>query len=91
MIVTIAEHFTIDPSDCERLPTIIWKPGLRWDDLINLNISDLSFHNNHFSIFFKKRKNDQFQEGSWIFIHRNGSFYCPVSLVNRFLILGDAE
>ena len=28
MIVTIAEQFTGDPSDCEPSPTIIWKPGL---------------------------------------------------------------
>ena len=27
MIVTIAEQFTSDPSDRERSPTIIWKPG----------------------------------------------------------------
>ena len=26
-IVTIAEQFTSDPSDRERSPTIIWKPG----------------------------------------------------------------
>ena len=64
---------------------------LRWDDLINLNTSDLSFHNNHLAIFLEKRKNDQFRDGLWIFIHRSGSFYCPVSLVNRFLILGGAE
>ena len=57
---------------------------LRWDDLINLKISDLSFHDNHLAIFLEKRKIDQFREGSWIFIHRSGSFYCPVSLVNRF-------
>ena len=28
MIVAIAEQFTSDPSDCERSPMIIWKPGL---------------------------------------------------------------
>ena len=28
MIVTFAEQFTSDPSDRERSPTIIWKPGL---------------------------------------------------------------
>ena len=28
MIVMIAEQFTSDPSDRERSPTIIWKPGL---------------------------------------------------------------
>ena len=27
IIVTIAEQFTSDPSDRERSPTIIWKPG----------------------------------------------------------------
>ena len=27
MIVTIAGHFTSDPSGRERSPTIIWKPG----------------------------------------------------------------
>ena len=64
---------------------------LRWNDLINLNISDLSFHDNHLAIFLEKHKNDQFREGSWIFIHRSGCFYCPVSLANRFLILGGAE
>ena len=31
MIVTIAEHFTSYPSDRERSPTIIWKPGfINW-------------------------------------------------------------
>ena len=64
---------------------------LRWDDLINLNISDLSFHDNHLAIFLEKCKNAQFRERSLIFLHRSGSFYCPVSLVNRFLILGGAE
>ena len=32
MIVTIAEHFTSDPSDRERSPTIIWKPGFTMHD-----------------------------------------------------------
>ena len=29
MIATIAEEFSSDPSDRERSPTIIWKPGFR--------------------------------------------------------------
>ena len=64
---------------------------LRLDDLINLNISDPSFHDNHFAIFLEKRENDQFREGLWISIHRSGSFYFRISLVNRFLVLGGTE
>ena len=37
MIVTIAEQFTSDPSDRERSPTIIWKPGLR----LRYNVSQI--------------------------------------------------
>ena len=64
---------------------------LRWNDLISLNMSDLSFYDNYLAIFLEKRKNDQFRKGSWIFIHRSGSFYCPLSLVKRFFVLGGAK
>ena len=39
MIVTIAEQFTSDPSDRERLPTIIWKPGFKAASRILLKIA----------------------------------------------------
>ena len=90
----LIEKYKFASSDFLQILTLItlgFVGFLRWDDLININISDLSFHDNHLAIFFEKRKNDQFQEGSCIFIHRSGSFYCPVSLMNRFLILGGAE
>ena len=90
----LIEKYKFASSDFLQILTLItlgFVGFLKWDDLINLNISDLSFHDNHLAIFLEKRKNDQFQEGSWIFIRRSGSIYCPVSLVNRFLILGGAE
>ena len=36
MIVTIAEQFTSDPSDRERSPTIIWKPGFMQTRILDL-------------------------------------------------------
>ena len=34
MIVAIAEQFTSHPSDCERLSTIIWKPGFMVAEIV---------------------------------------------------------
>ena len=58
---------------------------LRWDDLSGLRYSDIRFHSNHIAVFLEKRKNDQFREGSWIFIAASYSIYCPVILLQRFL------
>ena len=48
---------------------------LRWDDLINLSISDLSFHDNHSAAFFWKsvkttsfRKVYRYSYTKWIFL-----------------------
>ena len=91
MLIEKYKFASLDFLQILTLITLGFMGFLRWDDLINLNMSDLSFHDNPLAIFLKKCKNNQFREGSWIFIHRSGSFYCPVSLVNRFLILGGAE
>ena len=61
---------------------------LRWDDLSGLRYSDIRFHSNYMAIFLEKRKNDQFREGSWIFI-ASYSRYCPVILLQRFLSKGN--
>ena len=89
MLIEKYKFASMDFLQILTLITLGFVGFLRWDDLINLNISDLSLCDNHLAIFFlEKPKNDQFREGSWIFIHRSGSFYCPVSLVNRFFKFG---
>ena len=42
----------------------------------------------HMSITLTKRKNDQFREGSVVLVARTGSSTCPVSLTERFLLVG---
>ena len=67
------------------LITIGFAGFLRWDDLSRLKYSDLRFHSNYIAVFLEQRKNDQFREGSWIFIAASHSRYCPVILLQRFL------
>ena len=56
MIVTIAEHFTSDPSDRERSPTIIWKPGLNITDCLNSDFKTII----HYVKFYKVQRT-----GNW--------------------------
>ena len=71
------------------LITLSFAGFLRWDDLSGLRYSAIRFHSNYIAIFLEKRKNDQFREGSWIFIATSYSRYCPVILLQRFLSRGN--
>ena len=44
---------------------------LRWDDLSRLTVDNLQFADTHLEIFLLQRKNDQFRNGSWVFIARS--------------------
>lgn len=46
---------------------------LRWDDLQHLSPDSLHFGESHVAIFLKRRKNDQFREGSWVFVARSST------------------
>ena len=61
---------------------------LRWDDLSNLAVDDLLFADSHVALFLLQRKNDQFREGSWVFIARSEAAPCPVAVLEKFLKMG---
>lgn len=61
---------------------------LRWDDLHHLSVDSLNFGVSHVAIFLGRRKNDQFREGSWVFIARSSTPPCPVGVVEKFLRIG---
>ena len=46
---------------------------LCWDDLQHLSPDSLHFGESHVAIFLKRRKNDQFREGSWVFVARSST------------------
>ena len=62
---------------------------LRRDDLSQIKACDIEFHQGFIKIFLEKRKNDQFREGSWIYIAENETRYCPVGLLKRFIQVGE--
>ena len=49
---------------------------------------DIFFYLDHLAILLKKRKNDQFREGSWVYIAASHSLLCPVKLIQHFLQAG---
>ena len=62
-----------------------------WDDLSQLKFSDLFFYTDHLAVFLEKRKNDQFREGSWVYIAASHSLPCPVKLIQHFCRLVDIQ
>lgn len=61
---------------------------LQWDDLSNLAVDDLLFADSHVALFLLQRKNDQFRQGSWVFIARSKAAPCPVAVLEKFLKMG---
>ena len=61
---------------------------LRWDDLSRLTVGNLQFADTHLAIFLVQQKNDQFRDGSWVFVARCSSSPRPVAVVEKFLKVG---
>ena len=56
--------------------------------MTQLTARDTLFYKDHVAIFLKKRKNDQYQKESWVYIASFDSNDCPVALVRKFLRIG---
>ena len=54
-------------------------------------MGNLQFEDSHLAIFLTQRKNDQFRQGSWVFIARSDSSPCPVAVVEKFLRVGNHD
>ena len=51
-------------------------------------MDDLLLAASHVALFLLQRKNDQFREGSWVFIARSEVAPCPVAVLEKFLKMG---
>ena len=58
---------------------------LRWDDLSRLTVDNLQIADTHLAIFLTQGKNDQFRNGSWVFIARSDISPCPVAVIEKFI------
>ena len=80
---------SLDQLQIVTLATLGFAGFLRWDDLSQIKICDIEFHRGFIKIFLEKRKNDQFREGSRIYIAETETRYCPVGLLKRFIQAGE--
>ena len=54
-------------------------------------MDNLQFEDSHLAIFLTQRKNDQFRQGSWVFIACSVSTPCLVAVVEKLLRVGDHD
>ena len=57
----------------------------RIEELLTVQLKDISIKDTHLEIFLEKAKNDQHRDGNIVYISRLESKYCPVALVEKFL------
>ena len=61
---------------------------LRFDELSNLKESDVQILEEHMELFIESSKTDQYRDGAWVVIARTASKLCPVTMMERYLNLG---
>ena len=50
-----------------------------------MSVESFYFADSHVAIYLEKRKNEQFREGSWVFVARYSTPPCPVKIIEKFL------
>ena len=86
-LVTRLERGTVTYLQLAALLSVGFFGVLRWDDLHHPSVDSLHFGESHVAIF-PRRKNDQFREGSWVFIARSHTPPCLVAVLEKFLSVG---
>lgn len=90
-LVLRLEHGNLAELQLATLIALGFFGFLRWDDLNNLTVDSIHFEESHIALFLEKRKNDQFREGSWVFISSSDEKPCPVEVVEKFIVQGCHE
>lgn len=62
---------------------------LRFDELINLKLKNINFHDSHMTILIERSKTDQLREGTNLIIARTHTALCPVQMLRNWLNLFD--
>ena len=77
-------------GDCLRLRTAVvvalgFAGFLRWNDMEQITVQDIDFHDSHMVLRLGKRKNDQMRKGSMIVIAREEGDLGAVTLTERLI------
>ena len=62
---------------------------LRYDELSKLRCEDLIFTANFLKIMIRSSKTDQYRQGDTVLVARTGRPTCPVSMVERYMAIGE--
>ena len=80
----------LEDSDCLKLRTAVmvavgFAGFLRWNDMEQLKVRDITFYEEYAEFRLGKRKNDQFRQGSVMLIERQSGAEGPVGLCERLI------
>lgn len=64
---------------------------LRFNDAAGVRVSDIQFGHGFMVIYLRKRKNDQFRQGSSVHVVAGTSGVCPVALTRQLISLGNGK
>ena len=60
----------------------------RFNEVINLRLSDICFYDDYMSVFLGKSKTDIYREGNKVLISRLESQLCPVKVIKNYITKG---
>ena len=64
---------------------------LCYDEFSSILLSHLEFLPDHLCVFVPRAKNDVYREGNKVYIKRLFSKYCPVALLERYILMAEVD
>ena len=63
----------------------------RYDEFSSILLNHLEFLPDHLCVFVPRAKNDVYREGNKVYIKRLLSKYCPVALLERYILMAEVD
>lgn len=63
----------------------------RYYEFSSILLNYLEFLPDHLYVFVRRAKNDVYREGNKVYIKRSFSKYCPVSLLERYILMAEVD
>ena len=61
----------------------------RYDELSNIAPVHLKFWPEYMRVFVPRARSDIYREGNYVYVKRLSNNYCPVALLERYMLMGD--
>ena len=60
---------------------------LRFDELVSLHCNDVTFYDDHFSLYIRRSKTDQYRLGNTVVVAKGESLACPHNMLRKYFDL----